>query len=179
MRRISFTRPKEKVRGAKRRLKAIDEWADGFDEFIPKEWCSERYIDLKLPTLDRLVDPPTTKPEWQGHAIEAMFRALENLNVSKPKELYYIPIDLILTWPNLSGSMITIFFDTDYHSSFYEKDEEWQKRIPLEITKNGTPFLIPSNMSVHKVKFMNRDFDGEETTKWYEEDWYVCSISNS
>ena len=179
MRRISFTRPNEKVRGAKRRLKEIDDWADSYDEFIPMEWCSEQYIDLKLPTLDRLVNPPTTKPEWQEHAIKAMFRALEKLNASKPKELSSVPIDLILTWPNLSESTITIFFDKDYHSSFYEKDEEWQKRKPLKITNNEIPFQLPSNISVKKVEYMNRDYDGNETTEWYKEDWYVCTIKNS
>lgn len=178
MRRISFSRPKEKVRGAKRRLKALDAWADEFEGYFPSEWSSERYLDYKIPVLDRLVDPPTTNNEWQTQAVRAMFKALKNLNEAKPSEYSKVQIDLVLTWPDLHGSRIIVFFDEAYHHEFYEKDDEWQKRIPEEIGKEGTPFEVPDYANTKRIKFMNRDYDGEETTEWYTTNWFVCTPKN-
>lgn len=175
MRRISLNRPKEKVRGAKRRLKALAGWADSFEGHFPSEWSNERYVDYKIPVLDRLVDPPTTKKHWQEQAVEAMFIALKNLSDAKPVEHSEARVDLILTWPDLSGSRIIVFFDKAYHQGFYTKDDEWQNRIPEAVDSDGVPFQVPSSICIKRVKFMNRDYDGEETTEWYMSDWYVCS----
>jgi len=178
MRRISFSRPKEKVRGAKRRLKALDEWANTFEGYFPSEWSSERCFDFKIPVIDRLVDPPTTKHVWQMQAVRAMFKALKKLHDAKPGEYSKVKIDLILTWPDLHGSRIIVFFDESYHKGFYEKDGEWQKRIPEPIGKEGLPFEVPSYAKIARIKFMNRDYDGEETTEWYTTNWYVCAPNN-
>ncbi|SDU21116.1 DUF3916 domain-containing protein [Halopseudomonas salegens] len=179
MRRISFSRPKEKVRGATRRLKALDEWADQFEGYFPAEWSGQRYLDYRIPVLDRLVDPPTTKPEWQAQAVRAMFRALKNLNDAKPDTHSRVQIDLILTWPDLHGSTIIVFFDDAYRKGFYDKDDEWQKRIPSPIGNDGIPFEMPGGMRTERVRFMSRDYDGEEMTEWYTTHWYVCSAECS
>lgn len=178
MRQISFDRPKAKVRGSKRRLKALDEWSESFDEFIPEEWCDEKYVDFRIPVLDRLLDPPTTTPEWQKRVLAAFFRALQGLHKSCPEKYKDVPVDLIIHWPDLSSTSIILFFDKNYHEDFYERDGEWQKRIPEKIEAKDIPFDIPSNVEVKKVKFMNRDYDGEETTDWYITDWYVCTINS-
>ncbi len=175
MRRISFSRPKEKVRGAARRLKMLDKWANGFDGYFPTEWSKERYVEFRLPVLDRLVDPPTTQPEWQLQAIQAVFRVMDNLNNARHKEFSSVPINLILTWPKLSGSRIILFFDCSYYKSFYEKDDEWQKTIPKVVGLSRLPFLPPNNLSVKSIKFMNRN---EGMSSWYEEDWYVYSYKS-
>lgn len=178
MRRISLNRPKEKVRGAERRLKALDKWVDQFDGYFPSEWSGERYLDYKIPVLDRLVDPPTTRKLWQARAIQAMFRAYEHLISAKPSEYDEVSVDLILTWPNLHGSRIIVFFDESYHHGFYEKDDEWQKRIPEPIGEEGLPFDVPKGINISRIKFMNRDYDDEETTEWYTTSWYVCASKN-
>ncbi|WP_130537527.1 DUF3916 domain-containing protein [Thiomicrorhabdus indica] len=178
MRQISFNRPKQKVRGSHRRLKALDAWAGQFEGYFPLEYSDERYIDYKIPVLDRLVDPPTTTKEWQNRAIAAMFKAYENLHSAKPSEFLAVNIDLILTWPDLHGSSIIIFFDESYREGFYEKDNEWQKRIPQTIGLEGIPFDVPKSIDVQLVNFMNRDYDGEETTDWYTTNWYVCASKN-
>lgn len=176
MKRISFTRPKEKVKGAERRLKAFNEWCYSFDDFIPPEWCEDRYCDFSLPVLDRLLDPPTTKPEWQQQAIDSLFVALSLLHKTKSIQYKDVPIDLIITWPNLSGSRLILFFDKSYHNRFYQSDGERKKRIPEKFEAAALPFKVTLNIKFRKVKFMNRDYDGEETTVWYIEDWYVFTI---
>lgn len=68
MRRISINRPKEKVRGIKRRLRVLDKWADSFEGYFPSEYAHEKYWNWKLPVLDRLVGPPTTQNGWLKNA---------------------------------------------------------------------------------------------------------------
>jgi len=133
---MSFNRPKEKVRGAERRLKALEKWASEYEGYFPSEWSNERYVEFKIPALDRLINPPTTKTEYQVRAMNALLRAVNYLNDAKPKEYKETPINLIFTWPGLWSSRIIIFFDKAYHEGFYYKDDEWQKRLPIESSDN-------------------------------------------
>lgn len=173
MRRISFNRPKEKLRGLKRRLRALDKWADSFQGYFPAEYADEKYWNWKLPVLDRLVGPPTTNIEIQTHCAKAIMRATDHLLEARPSECKHAIISALITYPHMFGSEICIFFDTDYFESFFQRNSEWQSLTPLktkELSKS-LKFNLPNGFIqtgyIHKTK---DEWEGKITT--FKEEWW-------
>lgn len=173
MRRISINRPKEKVRGVKRRLRNLDKWADSFEGYFPSEHASERYWNWKLPVLDRLVGPPATSSEIQAHCAQAILRAATHLLEARPKEYSHAVVSALITHPQMFGSEICIFFDEDYFESFYNRNNEWQTLTPIndkDIAKTlsfDVPYPFVQSGYVYRIK---DEWEGDITT--YEEEWW-------
>ncbi|MHA7000258.1 DUF3916 domain-containing protein [Aeromonas schubertii] len=176
MRRISVNRPKEKVRGIKRRLRALDNWADSFEGCFPSEYADEKYCNWKIPVLDRLVGPPTTTNEIQAHCAQAILRAVKHLFEARPDEYNYAIVSALITYPQMFGSEVCIFFDKEYYDSFYDRNSEWQSLTPIENRKLSSVlnFDVPNPIIqkgyVHRTK---DEWEGEITT--YEEEWWSFS----
>jgi hypothetical protein len=118
MRRISFHRPNAKVRNPERHLRALRKWAQGFDGFYP-ERTNEKYQNYRIWTLDRLIQGPASKTAWQKEAIKQLLAAAENLISSRPPEEEGKSwVAILLCYPNLWFSEVTVFFDKAYLESF-------------------------------------------------------------
>jgi len=174
MRRISFNRPKEKLRGIKRRLKSIDSWSESFNGFFPKEFSTEKYINYKIPVLDRLVNPPTTTTNIQAHCAKAMLQAASYLEEAKPKELHKSIVTVLLTYPNMFGSEVCIFFDNDYFETFFKRNNETEKLILLSGKSLVQELKIeaPNNFTETGFQFTVKD---ESNT--FEEEWWSYRLN--
>jgi len=153
MRRLSFNRPNEKVRNPERHLRSLRKWAKGFEVFYP-ERTGNRYQNFKLWTLDRLIEGSQSKPEWKQEAIAQLLVAAENLKNSQPedeKDKSWVAV--LLCYPNLWSSEVTVFFDKEYLNSF----------IPAE--PNGKSLLTKFNISVS-----NTFTEAGYTASWEDED---------
>lgn len=173
MRRITINRPKEKVRGIKRRLGVLDKWADSFEGYFPSEYAQEKYWNWKLPVLDRLVGPPTTTNEIQAHCSQAILRAAKHLFEARPEEYSQAVVSALITYPQMFGSEICIFFDKDYFASFFDRNCEWESLTPIngeELSKSlnfDVPHPFIQSGYIHTTK---DEWEGEITT--YEEEWW-------
>ena len=162
MRKLSFDRPKEKVRNPERHIRSLKKWAKGFDGYYP-ERTGERYLNFKIWTLDRLIEGPKSKLEWKQAAINQLLKAAENLVEAKPdneKDKSWVAV--LLCYPNLWSSEVTVFFDKEYLHSF----------IPEE----------PNDRSVlrmHNVSLPNNFIEAGYIATWKDEDQngeeVVCS----
>ena len=118
MRKLSFNRPNEKIRNPDRHLRSLKRWADGFLDYYPKRTDS-RYVNFKIWTLDRLIEGPKSKHEWKKEAIRQLLSAADNLVNAKPDaEKGKSWVAVLLCYPNLWASEVTVFFDKDYLNSF-------------------------------------------------------------
>jgi len=161
------------VRGAKRRLRALDRWADSFEGYFPVEDADEKYWHWKLPVLDRLVKPPTTTKEIQSHCAKAILRAVIHLSNAKPPQFKSAIVTALITYPEMFGSELCIFFDSDYFESFYDRDNDWQSVKPM---KSGSlakhlGFEVPDTfIEVGYIHQAKDDWEGE--TKVFKEEWW-------
>ena len=178
MRRISVNRPAEKLRGVKRRLRALDKWADSFEGYFPSEYAQEKYWNWKLPVLDRLVGPPTTTNDIQAHCAYAVLRATKHLLEARPEEYNHAVVSALITYPQMFSSEICIFFDKEYFESFYDRNNEWQSLTPIkdqELSKTLN-FVVPDRFIqagyVHRTK---DEWEGEVTT-YKEQLWSYHAI---
>ncbi len=118
MRRISIHRPKEKIRGVERRLRALDLWANQFENCKPY-YDGQNYWNYKIPVIDRLVCPPTTNFEIQKRALQSLVKAVKHLSDSKvSQEVDYYRVAILVTFPHMFHSEVTAFFSREYYESF-------------------------------------------------------------
>ena len=82
-RRINVTKRQPKIRGIKRRLQALDYWANSFRGYFPVK-CDDRYWNYKIPALDILVNRPTTTTKIQRRCTKALIEAAHHLLAARP-----------------------------------------------------------------------------------------------
>lgn len=180
MRRRSFNRPKEKLRGINRRLNALDKWADSFENYFPSGYSDEKYWNWKIPILDRMVDRPTTTMALQRRCGNALLRAASYIESSKPNELESAIVTVLLTYPDMFGSEICIFFNADYFDSFYKRNGEEQKL--KRISNGGLAEKISLNIpkGFEEVGYQHTiigEWEGEVSV--YEEEWWSYVAKSS
>jgi len=158
MRRLSFSRPNEKVRNPERHLKALKRWAKGFEGVYP-ERDGSRYQNFKIWTLDRLIEGPKSKSEWKEEAILQLLQAAQNLKNSRPEnEEGESWVAVLLCYPNLWSSEVTVFFDKEYLNSFIPSelgDQSILKKYGISCPKE---FIEASYI----VKWSDEDENGNQ-----------------
>ena len=132
MRRRSFNRPKEKLRGIKRRLKALDKWADAYEGCFPLDSVNEKFWNCKVPVVDRLVNPPASNKKLQAHCATAMLRAACFIQQAKPANLPYAKVTVLLTYPDMFDSELCVFFDKAYFKRFFSRNSPDLSLTPLQ-----------------------------------------------
>lgn len=174
VRRLSIDRPTAKVRGVDRRLRALDRWADGFAGYEP--YLDERYMNHKIPVLDRLVAPPTTTEEIQGRAIRSLIKAATYLSHSPVKdEVPYFRAAVLLTLPDMFPSEVTAFYSEEYYRGFWHEGtldpsdvlERYELAIPEGFEIRGA--LVPNEIDWDQ-KGMRVDEAGR---RWLDEEWWT------
>jgi hypothetical protein len=166
VRRISIHRPNAKVRNPARHLRALRRWAEGFDGTFPVEHAARRYMNWKIPVLDRLVRPPTTTSAIQRECAQCLIDAAAHIAQAKPIELAQARSVAIIDLPDLFGSEVCIFFDEAYFASFTDRTSEGQQWTPLPKTRSLVDEMalrLPDGYSVLGFAEVIRDEESGET----------------
>ncbi len=138
MRRLSLYRHKAKVRNPGRHLRALRAWAESAKGKYPSR-TGDKYRHWKIPVLDRLVEPPTAKPEWQAHALESLLIAARHFVEAKPEaENGQSWVAVLAPFPGMWPSEVTVFFDREYYAALLRadgtmKDRSLCKEMGLEV----------------------------------------------
>lgn len=129
MRQLSL-RPDQKLRGVKRRLRALNTWASAFEGWFPREdERDSQFNNFKIPVLDRLVRPPQTNRAIQAACITELLRAAQFLAAAKPAALHKTcRIGVLLTLPDMWHSEVTVFYERDYYRGFLHEDAAYAGR---------------------------------------------------
>ncbi|MDH3596811.1 MAG: DUF3916 domain-containing protein [Rhodospirillales bacterium] len=174
MRRISLHEPNAKVRNPARHLRALRRWTEGFAGTFPVEHAARRYVNWKIPVLDRLVRPPTTTPAIQRDCAQCLIDAAAHIARARPTELAQARSVAIIDLPDLFGSEVCVFFDEAYFESFTARDSERQQWTPLPKTRSLVDEMalrLPDGYSVLGFAEVIRD---EETGEARESEvWLV------
>lgn len=170
MRRLSIHRPKAKVRNPGRHLRNLRLWAESAQGKYPTR-PGERYRNWKIPVLDRLVEPPTTRPDWQSHALQSLLIAARHFMDAKPEaEKGRSWVAVLVTFPYMWASEVTVFFDREYYESFLGADEGIERRSLCK--EMGVP--LPPGMfeAGCLVSWENEDEEGNISVH-SEERWLI------
>ncbi|MEM7590006.1 MAG: DUF3916 domain-containing protein [Cyanobacteria bacterium P01_A01_bin.83] len=125
-RQISVSRRYSKIRGVKRRLNALDSWAKSFEGYFPPENKNLKYWNRKIPVLDILVSPPKTTKKIQARCLNSLIQAANHLLDARPSKMTFAKVTVLITYPDMFGSEICIFFDPNYFDSFFDIESQDQ-----------------------------------------------------
>lgn len=170
MRRLSFYRHKAKVRNPARHLRALRAWAESARGKYPSR-IEDKYLNWKIPVLDRLVEPPTAKPEWQAHALESLLIAARHFAEAKPEaEQGRSWVAVLVCLPNMWSSEVTVFFDREYYESFLRGDDAMKHRsLCREMGLALPPGMVEAGST---ARWKEEDEDGRIVHR-SEEHWTI------
>lgn len=115
MRQLSF---RKKPRGVTRRLKALDQWASGFEGWFPAELTvGDRYCHIKIPLLQGIVEGRHARPQWKAQAAQALINACATIIRSKPPDRPSLRVTSTVCVPDLFSSELCIYSSEDYFLS--------------------------------------------------------------
>jgi hypothetical protein len=170
MRRLSIYRANAKVRNPARHLRALRKWADSAKGQYPSR-TGDKYINWKIPVLDRLVEPPTTKPEWQAQALESLLIAARHFIEAKPEaEQGRSWVAVLVRYPNMWASEVTVFFDREYYESFLVGDESMAHR---SLCREMALDLPPGMMEVGSIISCGEGNEPCDAPARSEEHWTI------
>lgn len=135
MRRRSFYRPNEKLRGIKRRLKALENWANDFKGYFPEADKESNYINWKLPVLDRMVEGRAAKPNLKSQCIQELINAASHLISAKP-EGSDARVTVLVDWPDIFSSEICVFVNEEHFQQFFNRNNDYQVWTPKKDNAN-------------------------------------------
>ena len=169
-RRISLHRHKAKVRGISRRLRALENWATEFSDLEP--YCSGKYVNYKIPVLDRMVRPPTATDEIYSRVTSAVVAGAEHLSVSEfSKKHSYFRVAALICLPDMFSSEVCVFYDEEYYLRFWHDND----CLPLDSApsqKYGVS--VPDGFSERGKLIVHEEDWGEEGIKSVElEHWTI------
>ena len=170
MRQISVDRSKAKVRGKRRRMQSLEQWADSFAGYFSTEFSAKKYWNWKLPVLDSLVSPPTTRGRIQRQVASLLIRAATHLADAKPDSCRHTLVTALKTFPSMFGSELCVFFDRECFSSFFDRDSKYERLVP---TSSPICFElpVPRRFDVSGYDFTAIDDDPDDpfvfTAQWW------------
>ncbi|MGF1742521.1 DUF3916 domain-containing protein [Vibrio profundum] len=139
--RLSFDGSKKKIRNPERHLRSLRKWAKKFESYYPERTASS-YHKFKIWTFGRLIESPNSQLEWKKEVIFQLLRAAEYLKEAKPdNEQGKSWVAVLLSYPNLSSSEVTVFFDKEYLNGFIPSEQNETsllKKFGISLPSNFT-----------------------------------------
>jgi hypothetical protein len=165
-----------KVRGLKRKTKSmVDNIHKLTTSFPEQDEFDEGYWHMHLPVAKTFIDSNKTPFSVRRLCIITLIEA--GMKLSKMKKVHnkqnrvIIAIDL----PNLSDSQIIIFFSEEYYNNFFNRDDDYQKWIPLKSAKrfqNLWNIKIPES---YQIKGYTEEIN-EENLLFTNELWFIGEL---
>lgn len=91
---------------------------------------------MPIPVAQSFIDSKKTPRSIRKFCIQTLINATEKLVKIKPSSQIKTRIVAIISLPNLWDSQITVFFDSNYFDTFFDRKSDYQKWISLSSTRN-------------------------------------------
>lgn len=123
---------RKKVRGAKRKCKAIISLINEMTTIFPEVNMEHGYWNISLPASQAFIDSRKTPFKVRTLCMQTLIDRVKYLIENKPDIDVSARVVACITLPNLWHSQIIVFFGDEYFESFFNRDSEYQKwtRLP-------------------------------------------------
>lgn len=115
---------KKKQRGQRRKLAAM---LRNIESFVPyKNIDTDRgYECFKVPS-DMFIEYPKTSSKIKTEFCRKWLKAAERFIAQRPEDIGFCKVVAVICMPNLWCSQITIFYDENYYSTFFDRHGPYQ-----------------------------------------------------
>lgn len=133
------------------------------------------YWHMHLPFSQIFIDSSKTPSQVRRLCIQTLIDSVKHLIEIKPKLNIPTRVVAAINLPSLWHSQIIIFFSEDYFSSFFNRNNDYQKWIPLPDKRSIIQewnLKIPDTFKVKGYKEEINDEDYKATSEL----WYIGEI---
>lgn len=139
---MSFYNDKrKKVRGQRRRLKSL---LSNIDKFIPFKKLDGLYEHFHVP-CSPFIEREKTSNKIKLEFCKKWITTAERFIMTNHDNIPFCKVVAIIDISHLWSSQIVIFYDEKYYSTFWDRNDIYQKWVPISDTKNS--FLKRSQIS--------------------------------
>lgn len=134
---VQVGRPGRKLRGTRRRFRALRQWADQFVDWFPSLGSFHRgYLHWKLPVHRLFVEGRHVRRSTQRDVVEILLGICANLKANQPQTHVPIRVIAIVTLPQIFDADITIFLGSEHYDGFFNRNTDYQRWTPLPATRS-------------------------------------------
>ena len=161
----------KKLRGLKRKTNTIIQRLEEETTVFPSEFYNG-FWHLHLPADYNFITSQKTPFNVKGQFIQALIDRAEHLISRKPSGPEKFNVFLSLDLPGLWNSQIIIFEGDSHFEGFFERDDYYQKWIPLpgeRSIQKERGLTIPKTMNIKGFKELITDDNGfqQEGEIWF------------
>ena len=167
----------KKLRGKKRRLRALEAWSKSFLDYFPEQITEdERYWNIKIPVDIRLVQGKYTDQITQAQCAQYLINATYQIYQAKPSNLKHFRVTCVICLPDMFTSEICIYTSEEY---FKYQTEAWDREPEkLDTTLNRSlskewELILPQGFCEKGVLRNNFDLEDKE---YFVERWYFGEV---
>lgn len=153
----------KKVRGLKRKAGNMIKRIEEETTYFPLDFY-HGYWHLHLPVAQDFIDSDRTPFGIKRVCVQTLLERAKHLIESKPNSLDKFRVIVYISFPALFDSQIIVFVGDSHFEGFFNRNDEFQKWMPLSKERNFESewrINIPQNMNVLGFKEEITDEDGE------------------
>ena len=168
-----------KIRNIPRRLKALNRWADSFqnpDRGLFSE--DEHYWNFKIPVEINLVQGKYSTPETKAACAQALINACANLIIATTDLDYHPRITTVICLPDMFTSEVCLYRSEDYFQSFISEGRSENGSSSLIRERSLAAewgLILPKGVQELGITF--EYYGGEDPDEWFTgERWYYGQV---
>ncbi len=151
----------KKIRGMKRKTNTMIKRIEEYTNTFPSTFYHDEYWYMPLPVSQAFINSQKTPRKVKRLCIQTLLNQANQLLKMKPNDTNTYRVVVMISIADLWRSQIIIFKNDDYFHTFFHRNSELQKWIPLSnesvFWKNGElKFGIPSKHCTFKKSFMTK-----------------------
>jgi len=158
----------KKSRGQQRKYKMFLRWLETFEPFKQTD-KEEEHFHVPCGTWLGL---PKTSGKIKTAVCRKWIEKTEEFIANKPKDLPFCKVVAAITAPDVRNSQIIIFYDEKYYSSFWKRNNKYQKWT--EIEKGSFAKERNITTSLPEKGYLEENFDEDFTYRtyiWFYGEW--------
>jgi hypothetical protein len=166
----------KKVRGLKKKCRAMVQDLIACTNKFPVEFSSEKYWNKRLPVPQTFIDSTNTPHSVRRLCMQTMIDRAEFLAQSKPNHLTNSRVCCLIDLPALFFSEVTIFFSESYFQTFFDRNRSWQKWTIIQDKNLAKEYnlRVPTNFQVRGYQVSHYLDDNDPNILTYTgETWFI------
>lgn len=164
-----FDSSKKKIRGQRRKLNRLIKRIDDFTIDYPYPY---HYDHFHVPCAENFISNPRIGEFVKKAFCQSWIEKTQLFIQQKPNDAEFCKIVCVLETKNLWSSQIIIFYDELYYNSFWNRNDEYQKWIPIE----NRSFKIEKELKTDMIELGFKEIIVEDDYNYTTELWFYGEI---
>lgn len=171
-----------KLRGRKRRMRALQQWVSSFEGIFPLPDAAGNNWYTKLPIHEGMVNGPQARFGIRRAVIEALLDVCQSIRQAKPPASSQSRVVACVTFPDLFSASIDVFYTDDAFTNFITRPGihgEWEGQCwtPLPASRSlQSEWRLPTSLPERGYHVEIHEVWDDEEYSYSGEIWLVGDV---